>query len=199
MNHNHKWLNLVAGLCLALFSSLLFAVSVASFPATVQLVGKDDPVTTSKIFQKRPVFLLVSSHATADLIKAVPAAWLDKGLTVPAEQFVSVAAVSKAPWLVKKLFIGSGLSRLVEERTTLVGEKISGIENSPVIVDLDGDMVSALGLNDLSKKGYATYIINQAGEVKPLLRAVLTDDSDADINAAAKRIVQAVSPHFGVR
>ena len=199
MKHNRKWLNLIAGLCITLFSSLLFAASVASFPAAVQLVGKDDPVTTSNIFQKRPVFLLVSSHATADLIKAVPAAWLDQGITIPADQFVSVAAVSKAPWLVKKLFIGSGLSSLVEERTALVGKKISGINNSPVIVDLDGDMASALELDDLGKKGYAIFIINQAGEIKPLLREVLTDDSDADINAAAKKIVHAVKPHFGAQ
>ncbi len=199
MYSNHKWLNLIAGLCLTAFSTALFATSVSSFPATAQLVGKDDPTNISKLFQKRPVFLLVNSHSTADLIKAVPVAWLDQGLNISADQLVSVAAVSKAPWLVKKLFIGSGLTKLVEERTKLVGDKIPGIQNSAVIVDLEGDMVSALQLNDLGKKEYAAFIINQAGEVHSLIRAELLDDSDAGINAAAKKIVEAVQPHFGAK
>jgi len=199
MHSHHKWLNLIAGLCFTLLSSATLAASVNSFPATVQLVGRDNPVTTATILQKRPVFLLVCSHATADLIKAVPAAWLEQGLKIPADQFVSVAAVSKAPWLVKKLFIGSGLSSLVEERTAMIGEKIPGIKDSPVIVDMEGDMASALQLNDLSKTEFASFIINQAGEVKPLLRAELLDDSDAGINAAANNIVQAAEPHFGAK
>jgi len=199
MHSNHKWLNLIIGLCLIIFSTTLLATSVSGFPASVELVGKDDPATTSTLFQKRPVFLLVNSHSTADLIKAVPAAWLNQGLTISADQFVSVAAVSKAPWLVKKLFIGSGLTKLVEERTKLVGSKIPGIQHSAVIVDLEGDMVSALQLNDLGKKEYAAFIINQAGELQPILRAELLDDSDADIHAAAKKIVEAVQPYFGAK
>lgn len=197
MYRNHRWLSLIAGLYFTLLSSALSAASITHFPTTVQLVGKDDPISTSKILHKRPIFLLVCSHATADLIKAVPAAWLNQGLKIPADQFISVAAVSKAPWLVKKLFIGSGLSSLVEERTELVGNRIPGIKDSPVIVDLDGDMVSALQLNDLGKKEYAIFLINQAGEVQPLLRAELLDDSDTGIDLVAKKITQAVKPHFG--
>ncbi len=199
MYSNYKWLNFIIGLCLILFSTTLFAASVNNFPTRVELVGQDDPVTTSKLFQKRPVFLLVNSHSTADLIKAVPVAWLNQGLTISADQFVSVAAVSKAPWLVKKLFIGSGLAKLVEERTKRVGSKIPGIQDSAVIVDLEGDMVSALQLKDLGKKEYAAFIVNQTGELHLLLRAELLDDSDADINAAAKKIVAAVQPHFGAK
>ena len=199
MRKNCRRLNLITGICLVVFSFPLLSIAVGGFPPFVQLVGKDDPVAISDVIQKRPVFLLVSSHSTADLLKAVPAAWLDQGWTITADQFVSVAAVSKAPWLVKKLFIGSGLRNLVEERPELLGNKIPNIKDSPVIVDLDGDMVAALQLNDLGKTEYATFIIDEAGEIHPLLRSELQDDSEAGINSAAQKIIQAAGPHFGTK
>jgi len=196
MHNNHRWLRLIAGLSFTVLSFTAFAVSTSDFPPTAQLVGRDNPITTSAVFQTRPVFLLVSSHSTADLLKAVPVAWLDQGLNIPANRFVSVAAVSKAPWLVKKLFIGSGLSRLVGERTELLEAKIPEIKDSPVIIDMEGEMVAALQLDDLGKTEYAIFIINQAGEVQPLLRSKLLDDSEAGIESAARKIVQAAKPHF---
>ncbi len=199
MHSNRIGLNFIAGFCLTVLSFAACAATTGDLPPSVQLVGRDDPAATAEVLGRRPVFLLVSSHATADLLKAVPAAWLDQGWTIPADQFVAVAAVSKAPWLVKKLFIGSGLRKLVAERTELLGDRLPGIGDSPVIVDMEGDMVAALRLGDFGKTEYAVFIIDKAGEIRSLIRSELADDSEAGINAAARKIVQAAAPHLGTK
>jgi len=175
------------------------APSVDTLPSPVQLVGQKDPVATSGLTHNRPILLLACSHATASLLKEVPAAWLERGWTIPANRFIGIASVSKAPWLVKKLFIGSGLEKLVTERREEVSKQIPDIDTSPVIVDMDGEMASSLKLNDMGKNGYVAFIIDSAGSIHQLVNAVLEDDSEQAINTAASKIVQLAESQMQIK
>jgi hypothetical protein len=188
-------------LCLFLvpiFSSGAKAASLADLPPKVLLAGVDDPVATGELLTVRPLLVVVGSHKTVGLLDRLPLRWLARGWALQPEQFLGVAAVSKAPWLVKVFLLRGSLTQAKKDRDELAAGKIPGLERSEVIIDQDGEMVKALGLADLGKRGYAAFVIDGSDTIESIVRAELPDGVDEEQNliGAADRILDNGAGYF---
>jgi hypothetical protein len=191
-----------------LLSILLLTVStgaygknLADLPEKVLLTGVGDKVLLKDFTQIRPLLVVVGSHDTIPLIELLPFKWHDRGWKLAPKQFLGVAAVSKAPWLVKTLFIRGTLTQAKGERDKRAAKIIPGLEWSTIVVDLEGEMATALGVDKQGKRGYAAFVIEPSGTVLPLIKSQLDegDDEVENLDKAAQKILDIGEGYFGVK
>ena len=168
--------------CVTLLSSVFSleaqALSVSDLPEKVLLTGVGEPVPLKNIVVKTPLLVVVGSHKTISLLEALPFHWQARGWKLAPEQFLGVAAVSKAPWFVKTLFLRGSLTEAKRERDEQVAGLILGLERSKIIVDLEGDVATGLGVGDLGKGGYAAFILDGEGTITPLIRSEIPEGGE---------------------
>ncbi|MBF0630182.1 MAG: hypothetical protein HQL89_04235 [Magnetococcales bacterium] len=175
-----------------------WGVEIRDLPEKVELAGFGDVSTLANLLQKRPVLIVVGSHATFPLLEELPFRWHARHWTMAPEQFLGVAAVNKAPWLVKKLLATSSLRQIKEERDIRARGIIDNLDRSQVVVDRGGDMVAALHVEDLGKKGYAAFMVDRDGSVHRLFQAELPGKEEAKVELlhAADAILDRASSSF---
>ncbi len=187
-----KTLLLLMCIAIALSVGSVSATSLSTLPEKVKLVGVAEPSSLAPLVRQRPLLIIVTSHATSEIMIETPAQLAERGMALHGEQVLSVAAVANAPWLVKKLFIGSGLQDLIDERNARLRDSVPDIERSPVVVDFEGEMAAALKVSDLGKMGYAAFIIQDGDDITRILEGRVENDSESEITAASGLIAGAV-------
>ncbi len=187
-----KTLLLLTCIAIALSVGSVSAAPLSTLPQKVKLVGVEEPSSLAPLVRQRPLLIIVTSHATSEIMIETPARLAERGMALHGEQLLSVAAVANAPWLVKKLFIGSGLQDLIDERNTRLKDSVPDIEQSPVVVDFEGEMAAALKVSDLGKMGYAAFIIQDGDDITRILEGRVKNDSASEIAAASGLIAGAV-------
>ncbi len=185
---------LTAGIALLLCGfGLAETIPLSTLPETVTLVGASKTLPLEPLLRKRPLLILVASHATSNVLIEAPEQLTRQGTVLHGEQILEVAAVADAPWLVKKLFIGAGLQDLLEQRNTRLRDSVPDIDHSAIVIDLDGDMATALKANDLGKMGYAAFLVREGDALELAYQGAIQDDSEIEINTAATHIADAVA------
>ncbi|MBF0107789.1 MAG: hypothetical protein HQL76_01250 [Magnetococcales bacterium] len=164
---------------------MALGLEIRDLPEKVELAGFGDTGTMADLLRKTPVLIVVGSHSTFPLLKELPFRWVARGWKIDPEQFVAVAAVGNAPWLVKKLLVTSSLRQIKEERDARGRGIIPNLERSQVIVDREGTLAGALGIaapgNPLGKNGYAAYIVAPDGTISLLLQSSLPEKEESEI------------------
>jgi hypothetical protein len=156
-----------------LFASAVMALDISALPEAVQMIGKEKEIPFENIIRKKPVLIVVGSHDSLVIVQEIPLVWHEKNFSISPEQFISVAAVSKAPWPIKKWIIPGKLEELKEKRDEKLEEIIPDIERSPLLLDFNGDIAKALQADNLGKNGFAAFVIAQSGEIKEVYRGVI--------------------------
>ena len=154
--------------------------TLSSLPEKVHIAGSNDEVSIQSIIKKKPVLIVVGSRDSLVIVNELPQTWLKKGWSIEAEQFVSIAAVSNAPWPIKKWIIPGKLEELKEKRDKALIEKIPDINNSPIILDFDGAFIKALGVNKIGKTDFAAFVIINDGTVKEVYKSRINADSGSE-------------------
>ena len=181
MNKNTKIGNvklLFLSLFILLFTKNVKALDITVLPETVQMIGEEEKTRFNNIIRKKPVLIVVGSHNSLVIVQEIPLLWHERGFSISPEQFISVAAVSRAPWPVKKWIIPGKLEELKEERDEKLEKIIPEIERSPLLLDFDGAIAKALQADNLGKSGFAAFVIVQSGEIKEVYRGTIRADND---------------------
>ena len=153
---------------------------LSSLPPKVLVAGNEDEVSIQSVIKKKPVLIVVGSHDSLVIVNELPKAWLKKGWSIEAEQFISVAAVSRAPWPIRKWIIPSKLKELKEKRDNALSEQIPDIYKSPLIIDFDGSFIKALGINKIGKADFAAFVIINDGTIKEIYKNAISANSGSE-------------------
>jgi hypothetical protein len=183
-------------LCIFQHNSV-WAVSLSDLPNKILLSGVDEPYPTSDLFNKTPVLIVVGSHSTTPLFTEVPYTWKARNLPIMPKQFLSIAAVHKAPWFVK-IFLRGNIQSAKEKRDEQSQKYITNLEQSSIIVDLDGKTSKALGVANLTKNEYAAFVLNDEKHIKLLVRAKIATKSgdEHEFQKAAEHILNKAQVFF---
>ncbi|MBF0444216.1 MAG: hypothetical protein HQL68_01400 [Magnetococcales bacterium] len=168
----------------------VLAISLTDLPDKVLLSGVDEPYPTSDLFNKKPVLIVVGSHSTTPLFTKVPYTWKARNLPILPKQFLSVAAVHKAPWFVK-IFLRGQIHNGKEKRDEEGVKYIPNLEQSSIIIDIDGDTSKALSVANLTKNEYAAFVLNNEQQIQLLIRDKIAfkDGDDRELQQAAEDII----------
>ncbi len=183
-------------LCIFQYDNVL-AISLSDLPNKVLLSGVDKPYPTSNLFNKKPVLIVVGSHSTTPLFTKVPYTWKARNLPIMPKQFLSVAAVQKAPWFVK-IFLRGKIQNAKEKRDEEGKKYIPNLEKSSIIIDIEGTTSKALGVANLAKNEYAAFVLNKEHQIQLLVRANIAnkDGNDREFQQAAKDIIDKAQLYF---
>ncbi|MBF0194708.1 MAG: hypothetical protein HQL71_09115 [Magnetococcales bacterium] len=203
LNFNHKkqskflyYFFISLFLC-ALQTSNAWAISLSDLPSKVLLSASDKPRLTSDIFSRTPVLIVVGSHSTTPLFTKIPLTWKARNLPILPKQFISVAAVHKAPWFVK-LFLRGTIHSAKEKRDEENQKIIPNLVQSSIIVDIDGETAKALAVANLTKNEYAAFVLNNKNQILLLHRANIANENgkDHDFQLAADNILDKAQQFF---
>lgn len=176
------------------------ALEVAALPRQVRVVGSEDPVATASLFPVKPVLLVVVFHHTLPLLEELPFLWQARGWTLDPQQLVGVAAVHKAPSLVKSLFIPGTLAQLQDRRRERGGDRLPGLERSPIVIDLEGETARALGVAELGKGSHAAFVLDRRGQLSEVVRVAEIAEGELTpegLATAGRQILDAAAPLLG--
>ncbi|MBF0383126.1 MAG: hypothetical protein HQL69_19055 [Magnetococcales bacterium] len=168
----------------------VWAASLSDLPERVVLSSEDDPYPTSALFSKKPVLIIVGSHSTTPLFTQLPYALKARNLPIVSKQFLSVAAVQKAPWFVK-LFIKGKIASEKQKRDKQGASKIADLNQSKIIVDTKGETTKALGVANLAKNEYAAFVMDKKQNIQLLVRdtIVIAGNDESEYQKIAEYII----------
>lgn len=142
-------------------------------PDSIQVVGKEKLIPTSKVIDKnQDTLLIVANHDSLSVVKELPSYFK---IDIP---YVMIANVSSAPWFVKKLFIPSKLDELNKGSIY------------PMISDYSGEFVNMLNINDSSKTRFFAFISSKDGVISKIYEGKVKDGAiDGSMNEKEKKEV----------
>jgi len=153
-------------------------INYKTLPLSYELVGSDEKVKKEVLFpQNKESLVVVGNHDSLAVVKELPKLF---EINIP---YVMVANISSAPWFVKKLFIPGKLEELNKDT------------NIPMIYDMDGKMVNALGVVDNSKTKFFAYKITDAGTISKIYEGVVKEGA-LDGTMSTDEIKQTLKPLF---
>ncbi len=142
-----------------------------ALPKTYELVGEKNTISKESLFNKnKKTLIIVGNHDSLAVVKDFSKYFK---LELP---YVLVANVSSAPWFVKKMFI---LNKL---------EELNQGTDVPMIYDFDGDMVSALKVQDNSNTSFLAYLLTEDGIISEIYHGSVKEGAlDGSMNEAEKK------------